>query len=70
MKARRIFYKRSGEVISRKYVRESKTRFASRYRTGEGIAGNKITLNPRLAERIEKMTEEEYCREMGGFTYK
>ena len=66
-----IFYRRSGERISRATVRKAKERFALSYRTGIGVAGKgSRQINPRLADRWAGMTEEEFCRESGAFTYR
>lgn len=67
---RTIFYLRCGERISRAKVIASKNKYAETFLTGEGVAGrNSRTINPRIAERIYRMTAEEFCRETGAFTY-
>lgn len=66
----RIFYRRSGERVSRAHVRKSKLAHAARYREGRGVAGGRITANPRLADRFEQMSEEEFSCESGVFTYR
>jgi len=62
-----LFYKRSGERISREKVRNLKLEAAEHYEKGTFPIRNK---NPRVAERIRNMSEEEFCRMSGIATYK
>jgi len=62
-----IFYKRSGQEVSRAKVRANKLEAADNYEFARPPIQHK---NPRLAERLRSMSEEEYCRYSGNFTYK
>lgn len=65
----RIFYKRCGTRISRDLIKKSKLAHAQTYRTGKGPFGPR-TINLRIAERFESMSEEEYVTETGTATYR
>ena len=66
----RRFYKRSGISISRKKVNEAKKRLADSYRIGKLIGTDlPLHINIKLADRIEKMSEEEFCNYSGMATY-
>ncbi len=70
MRKRRLFYRRSGIRISRADVRKTKESTAQAHRIGKQKNGLRTLKSERLANRIEQMAEEEFCRYTGVATYR
>lgn len=64
-----LFYKRSGERISRAYVRKQKDWFAKAKRFGT-LDPLPVSKQPTIADCIERMTDEQYCDWYGSYTYR
>jgi hypothetical protein len=63
------FYKRSGERVSRAYIKRQKDWFvnAKRFGTNDPLP---VSKQPTVANAIERMTEEQYCDWSGSYTFK
>jgi hypothetical protein len=62
------FYRRSGERISRAKVRAARLAHAASFRIGKRF-GAPCAIQPRMAEAFERMTDEQFATETGGYTY-
>ena len=57
---RRVFYMRSGQVVSRHHVRHQRLRYAN----------SLMTWAPETADLIENMSEEDFADWSGSYTFK
>jgi hypothetical protein len=63
------FYKRSGERVSREWVHAKKKEYAFAKRVGLSTPFS-MSAQPRVADSIDRMTDEEFCDWSGAFTYR
>lgn len=64
-----IFYKRTGERVSRQTVRKNRLAFAAAKRTGK-LGELTVSIQPTLADAIEKMRDEDFADWSGAYTFK
>lgn len=67
---RTVFYKRSGERVSRAHVRRSQMQFVHAKGTTGKLGELNVSIQPTLAEAIERMREEDYADWSGSYTWK
>jgi len=66
---RTIWYKRSGQQTTRKAVQAAKDAYAAAKRTGDmGLL--KCSIQPEIADAINRMSLEQFVNWGGQFTYK
>ena len=63
------FFKRSGEAVSRAAVERARDSFAEGKRSGR-LGLLRCSVQVQVAERVEAMTAEEFCRWSGQFSYR
>lgn len=64
-----VFFKRSGERISRATVRKNKLAYAQAKRTGK-FGELTVSIQPTVAASIERMREEDFADWSGAYTFK
>jgi hypothetical protein len=64
-----IFYKRSGERVSRKEVRKNRLAYAQAKRTGK-LGELTVSIQPTVADSIEIMRDEDFADWSGSYTFK
>jgi hypothetical protein len=64
-----IFYRRSGERVSRKQVRQARLNYANGKRTGD-LGGLPCSIQTTVADAIERMRDEDFADWSGGYTWK
>lgn len=69
MSVKVIFYRRSGERVSRKRVRQSRLAYALAKRTGK-LGELTVSIQPTVAEAFEKMRDEDFADWSGAYTFK
>ncbi len=65
-----IFYKRSGERVSRATVRRNMDAYVEAKRTSGRLGELPMSIQPRMADAIEKMREEDFADWSGAYTFK
>jgi len=65
-----IFYRRSGQRVSRAAVHRSKMAMVSAKRTTGKLGELPVSIQPTVADAYERMTDEEYATFTGSFTYR
>lgn len=66
---RTTFYKRSGERVSRRTVRANRLAYANAKRIGK-LGELTVSIQPTLADSIERMRDEDFADWSGGYTWK
>lgn len=65
-----IFYRRSGERISRAKVRAARIAYAASFERVGGRFDPTTQPSPRVAQAFRDMTEETFCDRSGAFTWR
>jgi len=64
------WFKRSGQRVSKAAVRKAKASFAEAKRTGRMGSDMTCSIQPAVADRIDRMTLIEFANWSGTFTYR
>lgn len=67
---RTIFLRRSGSRVSREFVRRQKLAYVEAKRTTGNLGGIPVSIQPTVADSIERMREEDFADWSGAYVFK